>query len=90
MADADAAKIYEQVREHYSSASRSTRTKYGETVAKSFGYTAEELASVPQDSNLGLGCGNPLAIASLKEVGVGCGQSQNSDHDRLWEKRKKK
>jgi hypothetical protein len=68
MANTDSAKIYDQVREHYSSASRSTSIKYGETVAKSFGYSAEELASIPQDSNLGLSCGNPLAIASLKEV----------------------
>ncbi|KAL2021679.1 hypothetical protein VTK56DRAFT_6771 [Thermocarpiscus australiensis] len=61
------ASLYEQVREHYSSASRTTSVKYGETVAKSFGYSAEELASIPQGANLGLSCGNPLAIASLKE-----------------------
>ncbi len=64
----DTDEIYAQVREHYSSASRGTSAKYGETVAKSFGYTADELASIPQDANLGLSCGNPLALASLKEV----------------------
>lgn len=32
-----------------------------------FGYTAEELASLPEGANLGLGCGNPIAHASLKE-----------------------
>ncbi|AEO63739.1 uncharacterized protein THITE_2132530 [Thermothielavioides terrestris NRRL 8126] len=63
----DSSKIYDQVREHYSSASRGTSVKYGETVAKSFGYSAEELASIPKDANLGLSCGNPLALASLKE-----------------------
>jgi arsenite methyltransferase len=46
-------------------------------VAEAFGYSAEELASVPADSNLGLSCGNPLALASLKEgetvVDLGCG-----------------
>ncbi|KAK4237625.1 S-adenosyl-L-methionine-dependent methyltransferase [Achaetomium macrosporum] len=63
----DSSKLYDEVREHYSSASRSTSVKYGETVAKSFGYSAEELANIPQDANLGLSCGNPLAIASLKE-----------------------
>lgn len=68
MASLDAANIYDKVREHYSSAARGTSTKYGETVAKSFGYSADELASIPQESNLGLSCGNPLAIASLKEV----------------------
>ncbi|KAK4135034.1 NAD(P)-binding protein [Trichocladium antarcticum] len=67
MATQDSTEIYEQVREHYSSASRATNTKYGEAVAKSFGYSADELSSIPQDSNLGLSCGNPLAIASLKE-----------------------
>jgi SAM-dependent methyltransferase len=32
------------------------------------GYSAEELAAVPEGANLGLGCGNPQAIAAL-EVG---------------------
>jgi len=31
------------------------------------GYSGEELKSVPDDANLGLGCGNPTALASLKE-----------------------
>ena len=31
------------------------------------GYTDAELASVPQGADLGLGCGNPQAIAALKE-----------------------
>ena len=31
------------------------------------GYTEGELATIPEDANLGLGCGNPVAIASLKE-----------------------
>ncbi len=30
------------------------------------GYSEEDLKSVPLDANLGLGCGNPLAIAALK------------------------
>jgi len=29
------------------------------------GYTPEELAAVPEDANLGLGCGNPTALAGL-------------------------
>ncbi|EAQ89472.1 hypothetical protein CHGG_06091 [Chaetomium globosum CBS 148.51] len=64
----DSSEIYDQVREHYSSASRSTSVKYGEAVAKSFGYSADELSNIPEDANLGLSCGNPLAIASLKEA----------------------
>ena len=31
------------------------------------GYTEDELRSIPQGSNMGLGCGNPVALASLKE-----------------------
>jgi len=38
-----------------------------QTVSKAIGYTDEELTSVPEDSNLGLGCGNPVALASLVE-----------------------
>lgn len=31
------------------------------------GYTPDDLASVPGESNMGLGCGNPVAIAALRE-----------------------
>ena len=36
-------------------------------ISKSIGYSDEELDLVPQNSNLGLGCGNPHLIASIKE-----------------------
>ncbi len=36
-------------------------------MGKLIGYTKEDLAAVPEMANLGLGCGNPVAIASLKE-----------------------
>ncbi len=36
-------------------------------VSATLGYTASELADLPDGSNLGLGCGNPVAIASLEE-----------------------
>jgi ubiquinone/menaquinone biosynthesis C-methylase UbiE len=35
--------------------------------SKSTGYTEEELQCVPEGANMGLGCGNPVALASLKE-----------------------
>ena len=38
-----------------------------EEVGKKIGYTEDELKSIPQGSNMGLGCGNPVALASLKE-----------------------
>ena len=36
-------------------------------ISKKIGYSDKELKSVPKDSNLGLGCGNPIALASLKK-----------------------
>ena len=36
-------------------------------ISKTVGYSDEEMSAVPDGSNLGLGCGNPVAIASLKE-----------------------
>ena len=38
-----------------------------EDISKIIGYTEEQIRSVPRDANLGLGCGNPTAIASLSE-----------------------
>ncbi len=34
--------------------------------SEKLGYSADEMSSVPDGANLGLGCGNPQAIASLK------------------------
>jgi arsenite methyltransferase len=46
-------------------------------VAEAFGYSADELASLPAEANMGLSCGNPTAMASLKPgevvVDLGCG-----------------
>ena len=38
-----------------------------QTISRAIGYSDEELESVPESSNLGLGCGNPVALASLVE-----------------------
>jgi len=38
-----------------------------EDISKRIGYSDEELKAVPDGANLGLGCGNPVALASLKE-----------------------
>ena len=36
-------------------------------ISKRIGYCEEEMKSVPEGANLGLGCGNPVALASLKK-----------------------
>jgi arsenite methyltransferase len=38
-----------------------------EVVSKGIGYSDEDLAGLPEGANMGLGCGNPIALASLKE-----------------------
>ncbi len=50
-----------------------------ELLSRGIGYSAEELATAPEGANLGLGCGNPQAIAALKsgetvlDLGSGAG-----------------
>ncbi len=41
-----------------------------ETISKNIGYNEADFTSVPEDANLGLGCGNPVALASLKPGAV--------------------
>jgi SAM-dependent methyltransferase len=38
-----------------------------EEISRKLGYSDEEMGSVPEGANLSLGCGNPIALASLKE-----------------------
>jgi len=46
-------------------------------IAEAFGYSTDELCSIPADANMGLSCGNPTAFATLREgetvVDLGCG-----------------
>jgi len=46
-------------------------------VAEAFGYSPEQLASIPSEANMGLSCGNPTATANLRPgevvVDLGCG-----------------
>jgi len=45
----------------------SDSAKLGEEVSKRIGYSEEEIKAVPEGANLGLGCGNPVALASLQQ-----------------------
>ena len=73
MSDATADKTRDLVREHYANVSTKsagcapgccTAMPAGQSL--SLGYTQGDLAAVPDGADLGLGCGNPNAIAALK------------------------
>src|ERR1700760_2213572 len=61
--------------------SRSSRDAGVRAVAEAFGYSAEELMSIPAEANMGLSCGNPTATAHLKpgEVVVDLGSGGGLD-----------
>lgn len=50
-------------------------------VAEAFGYSAEELTSIPAEANMGLSCGNPTATANIRpgEVVVDLGSGGGLD-----------
>src|SRR4029077_2677182 len=61
--------IIEQVQSRYAAVAASdlSGNQAGvRAVAEAFGYTPEELASIPAEANLGLSCGNPTAFARLR------------------------
>ncbi len=68
------------VRERYGRLARGAGSCCAPTCdSRSLGYTDEELSSVPEGADLGLGCGSPLALAALKpgetvvDLGSGAG-----------------
>lgn len=68
------------VRDRYAAVAKSALNNDSrgvQVVAQAFGYTAEELQSVPAEANMGLSCGNPVATANLRPgevvVDLGCG-----------------
>src|SRR6516162_3700239 len=72
--------IEQAVRSKYGSVATSCLSSDHEgvtAVAEAFGYTPEELASIPAEANMGLSCGNPTATANLRPgevvVDLGCG-----------------
>ena len=73
-------KIKENVKEAYSKIARNNNSGCGcsrssccgssnQDISKSIGYSGEEINNVPE-ANLGLGCGNPIALSKINEGDV--------------------
>jgi arsenite methyltransferase len=84
LAESSSETIREEVRRRYGATARGEKSSCGDacctpTSADTLGYSAEESAIAPEAANLGLGCGNPLAISSLQagqvvlDLGSGAG-----------------
>jgi arsenite methyltransferase len=72
--------ITDEVKNKYAAVAASTLSSAHagvRAVAEAFGYSPEELASIPAEANMGLSCGNPTAFARLRPgetvVDLGCG-----------------
>ncbi|MEZ2347933.1 arsenite methyltransferase [Terriglobus sp. RCC_193] len=76
--------VLESVRSKYGAVAESTLSTRDEgvkSVAEAFGYSVEELTSIPAEANMGLSCGNPTAAAHLRtgEVVVDLGSGGGLD-----------
>jgi SAM-dependent methyltransferase len=72
--------IEQAVQDRYGSIAASklsSENRGARSIAEAFGYSGDELASIPAEANMGLSCGNPTAHASLRPgetvVDLGCG-----------------
>lgn len=62
--------VNEAVRESYGNVARQGLGSHQngiKGIANAFGYSEDQLASIPDEANMGLSCGNPVALASLTE-----------------------
>lgn len=62
--------IKRAVREGYAAVARAglgSEQESMQKVAAAFGYSSDELASIPAAANMGLSCGNPTAMAAIRE-----------------------
>jgi arsenite methyltransferase len=80
----DTTSLTDSVKAKYGAVATSTLSSQDEgvrAVAEAFGYTAEQLTSIPAEANMGLSCGNPTATAHLKpgEVVVDLGSGGGLD-----------
>ena len=69
----DKKEIHAVVRENYAEIARTGSSCCGPSrcgTGEPMGYSREELETIPRGADLGLGCGNPVALASLKEGDV--------------------
>ncbi|MBS1815465.1 MAG: arsenite methyltransferase [Acidobacteria bacterium] len=76
--------VLESVKSKYGAVAESTLSTNDEgvrAVAEAFGYSAEELTSIPAEANMGLSCGNPTATANIRpgEVVVDLGSGGGLD-----------
>ena len=77
-------RVLDSVKAKYGAVAESSLTNAHagvQAVAQAFGYTSEELTSIPAGANMGLSCGNPTATAHLKpgEVVVDLGSGGGLD-----------
>ena len=76
--------LLDSVKSKYGAVAESTLSSNHEgvrAVAEAFGYSPEELTSIPAEANMGLSCGNPTATANLRpgEVVVDLGSGGGLD-----------
>lgn len=61
---------YHSVQDRYASVARQagpgSQRAHEQEVAAAFGYDLEDLRSIPDDANLGVSCGNPIATANIR------------------------
>jgi arsenite methyltransferase len=79
-----AEQVLDSVRSKYGSVAQSSLSNDHagvKAVAEAFGYSAEELTSIPAGANMGLSCGNPTATAHIRtgEVVVDLGSGGGLD-----------